>query len=81
MIIGRGALGAGLLILFAILALVHNLMEPKLVGKSIGLHPLATLISMYAGLRFFGFLGLLIAPIFVLFLQFLYDEGYLKSFL
>ena len=80
MIIGRGALGAGLLILFAILALVHNLMEPKLVGKSIGLHPLATLISMYAGLRFFGFLGLLIAPIFVLFLQFLYDEGYLKSF-
>ena len=77
---GRGALGAGLLILFAILTLVHNLMEPKLVSSSIGLHPLATLLAMYAGLRFFGFSGLLLAPVAVLFLRFLQEEGLLKSF-
>lgn len=80
LITGRGTLGAGLLILFAILTLVHNLMEPKLVSSSIGLHPLATLVAMYAGLRFFGFTGLLIAPIFVLFLRFLQDEGCIKLF-
>ncbi len=76
LVTGRSALGVGLLILFAILTLVHNLMEPKLVSSSIGLHPLATLVAMYAGLRFFGFTGLLIAPILVLLLRFLQDEGY-----
>ena len=77
---GHGPLGAGLLILFSILLLVHNLMEPKLVGSSIGLHPLATLVAMYAGLRFFGFTGLLTAPLLILFLRFLQDEGCLKFF-
>ena len=77
---GKAALGAGLLILFAILTIVHNLMEPKLVSSSIGLHPLITLVVMYAGLRFFGMSGLLLAPLIVLLLRFLQQEGYFRFY-
>ncbi len=71
---GRSALGAGLLLLYAILTVIHNLMEPKLVSSSTGLHPLVTLVAMYAGLRFFGFVGLLLAPIAALLFRFLQEE-------
>ncbi len=80
LISGQAALGTGLLLLFAILTVVHNIMEPKLVGSSIGLHPLSTLVAMYAGLRLFGFVGLLTAPILVLLLCFLQQEGCIKLF-
>ena len=72
---GKTALGAGLLILYAILTVVHNLLEPKLVSSSIGLHPLATLVAMYAGLRFLGFGGLVAAPLLLLLLCYLQKEG------
>ncbi len=55
-------LGVGLLILYAVVTLVHETVEPRLVGKSIGVPPLVTLIAMYAGLRLFGFLGMIAAP-------------------
>ncbi len=77
---GRTPLGTGLLILYAILTIVHNLMEPRLVSSSIGLHPLATLIAMYGGLRLFGFVGLLTAPILLLLLCYLQREGCLRLF-
>lgn len=77
---GRSALGIGLLILYAILTVVHNLMEPKLVSSSTGLHPLVTLVAMYAGLRFFGFAGLLAAPLIALLLCFLQREGQFRFY-
>lgn len=57
-------LGVGLLLLYAVVAVVRFLVEPRIVGARIGLHPLATLTAMYAGLRIFGFWGLLLAPLF-----------------
>lgn len=72
----RKALGFGILILYAIISLSRNIIEPKIVGKSIGLHPLATLVAMYAGLKFCGFLGLLLAPLAVLLLSELNNQGY-----
>ena len=80
LLMGRGALGAGLLILCAILTLVHNLLEPKLVSSSTGLHPLATLVSMYAGLKLFGIAGLLLAPAVVLLFCFMQQEGLIRIF-
>ena len=55
-------LGVGLLVLYIAVTLVHETVEPRLVGKSIGVPPLVTLIAMYAGLRLFGFLGMIAAP-------------------
>ena len=56
-------LGTGLLILYGIILIVRQIAEPKIVGNSIGLHPLATLASVYLGIKFAGFLGIFIGPI------------------
>lgn len=53
----------GMLVLYLIITFIRNTVEPKLIGKQIGLHPLATLIFMYLGLRFMGFLGMFLFPV------------------
>jgi sporulation integral membrane protein YtvI len=50
-------------VLYGIIILVRQLLEPKILGNQIGLYPLVTLISMYIGLKIFGVLGLIIGPV------------------
>ena len=52
----------GLLILYAAVTIIRTTLEPKLIGKQLGLDPLLTLAALYAGYRFWGILGMLIAP-------------------
>lgn len=52
----------GLCALVATAALLRTALEPRLVGKQLGLDPLVTLICLYVGYRLWGFLGLLLAP-------------------
>jgi sporulation integral membrane protein YtvI len=59
---GNVALGTGLLVLCGILLLIRQFTEPRIVGGSLGLHPLATLFAAYVGLRLFGLLGVLFGP-------------------
>ena len=56
-------LGAGLIILYITVILARNFLEPKVVGKQVGINPLFTLISMFVGLRIFGVFGLIILPL------------------
>jgi len=56
-------LGIELIVMYVIVTVVRNYVEPKVVGEQLGLHPLVTLISMFIGLRLFGFLGLFGMPI------------------
>lgn len=60
---GNIPLMAGMLILYVVMTVVRNIVEPKLVGSQIGLRPLVTLMSMIVGLHFFGVFGLLLCPI------------------
>ena len=53
----------GLLGIYTVAALSRSAMEPRLVGKQLGLDPLVTLISLYAGYLFWGFGGMLLSPI------------------
>ena len=55
-------LGVGLLVVFGVITVVREVLEPRIVGKSLGISPVLSLISMYAGLRLFGFFGMIIAP-------------------
>ena len=50
----QSAQGFGLLALYAAASLTRTVLEPHLVGKQIGLHPLVTLMTFYAGYRLFG---------------------------
>ncbi|WP_068267768.1 sporulation integral membrane protein YtvI [Caviibacter abscessus] len=56
-------LGVSLLVLYAIITLVRQYSEPKLLSKNAGIHPLLTLVAMYSGYRIFGVLGFLYGPI------------------
>lgn len=56
-------IGVGMLVLYAVVAIVRQIAEPRLIGTSLGIHPLASLASMYVGLRFFGFWGMLLGPV------------------
>lgn len=56
-------LGFGLLILYFAVFVLRQIMEPRLIGRSLGLHPLLALFAGYAGWRFFGFLGMALGPL------------------
>ena len=60
---GNHLQGIGLLAVYAIVSLLRSVLEPKLVGKQLGLDPLVTLFAIYAGYRLWGLVGMLIAPI------------------
>jgi len=53
----------GLLCVYAAAAVTRTVLEPKLVGRQLGLDPLATLAALYLGFRFWGIPGLLLTPI------------------
>lgn len=53
----------GLLLIFGAASLTRATLEPRLVGKQLGLDPLLTLIALYCGYQFWGFWGLLLAPV------------------
>lgn len=55
-------LGLGLLILWCAVTVVRQIIEPRIVGGTFGIHPALTLFGMYVGFRLFGILGMLLAP-------------------
>ncbi len=62
-------LGFGLALLYLAVSLIRQVMEPRLVGKSLGMPPLLTLIASYAGWRWFGVAGAVLAPFAILLLR------------
>lgn len=61
--LGNKFLGIGLILLFVVNAVLRQLIEPKIVGKSLNLHPLVSLGAIYLGYAIFGFMGLFILPL------------------
>ncbi|MBQ3049110.1 MAG: AI-2E family transporter [Oscillospiraceae bacterium] len=75
---GNFAMGAALLLTFAVITLLRNLLEPRLLGKNTSLDPVAALLSIYLGWRLFGFAGLFLMPLVFLVLCRLCETGKLK---
>ena len=67
--VGNFKLGVSLLILYGVITVVRQLIEPRIVGTQIGIHPLVALIAMYTGFKIFGVLGFIIGPILVLIIK------------
>lgn len=65
----------GLLVIYAVSQLVRQVIQPKIVGDSMGLDPLLTLIFMFIGYKFSSFFGMILAvPIGMILVQ-LYEAG------
>ncbi|MBR3836537.1 MAG: sporulation integral membrane protein YtvI [Clostridia bacterium] len=62
-LVGATGKGVGILVLFIILFVVRQFLEPKVVGDSIGLHPLLSLVLVISGLTLFGILGMILFPL------------------
>lgn len=60
---GSLPLAIGLGILYLIVLIQRQVMEPKILSSNIGLDPLATLISLFIGYKLIGFLGLIVGPV------------------
>lgn len=60
---GDIAQGIGLAGIYATVSLVRSGLEPKLLGNQLGIDPLVTLISLYAGFRLWGIGGMILAPL------------------
>lgn len=60
---GNFSRAIGLAGTYAVVTLLRSALEPKLVGRQLGLDPLLTLMSLYAGYKLWGITGMLLAPL------------------
>lgn len=75
LIVGNFGLAIGLAVIYAVITVIRQIVEPKLVAGQLGLSPVVTISSLYLGLKIFGVFGMIIAPILVTMLKVLNDEG------
>ena len=66
---GNTFLAIGYMVLYAAIQVMRQILQPKILGTQIGLHPLLTLFSMYFGFQCIGVLGLIIGPIIAVILK------------
>lgn len=66
---GDTTLGIGLLVLFGAAEILRQVIEPRLLGAALGVHPLLSLFSLYLGARLFGLFGLILGPVLAVLLR------------
>lgn len=62
-VLGFSKMGAQLLLLYATLYILRRIFEPRVLGGATGFSSLQMLFAMYAGMKLYGVMGLVIAPI------------------
>ena len=81
LITGNIHLAIGLAVIYVVVTVVRQFVEPKIVGDQLGLDPLVTLVSIYLGFIWFGVAGMLLVPISTNIFIKLYAQGKLKQFI
>ena len=75
---GNYPLALELFLIYVAITVVRNIIEPKIIGGQLGLHPVVTLASMFVGADFFGVIGLFGFPILLSLVRHLNDHGVIK---
>ncbi|MDR1465025.1 MAG: AI-2E family transporter [Oscillospiraceae bacterium] len=75
LVMGEVGLGVGLLAILAVVIVVRQIIEPKLVASNLGLLPIVTLAGMYIGLQLFGMVGMFVLPLLLILVKLLNDDG------
>ncbi|NLZ80748.1 MAG: sporulation integral membrane protein YtvI [Clostridiales bacterium] len=79
-VFGKNTFGIGMLVLYLVILVVRQSLEPKIVGQQIGLHPVVTLICIFVGAQLLGVVGVLLLPVTVTILKKMNDEGTIRLF-
>lgn len=74
-VMGNYKQAIGLVVMYVIILVIRQYIEPKIVGDTLGVNPIVTLMGLYFGLKLFGFLGMFIVPISVMTLKAFNDTG------
>ncbi|MGE5453969.1 MAG: sporulation integral membrane protein YtvI [Methylocystaceae bacterium] len=74
-ITGNAKLGIGILVIYLLASAVRQVLEPRILGNNLGLHPLITLLSLYIGLQLGGIIGMILGPVLVVLLMSMYKAG------
>ena len=72
---GEPVRAVGLLGVYVTALVTRSVLEPKLLGRQLGLDPLTALIALYTGFRLWGFGGMILAPILTVTARELCREG------
>lgn len=80
LVLGNLPMGISLLVVYLLISVVRQFLEPKIVGENIGLHPLATLISLYVGLQLGGMTGMIMGPVLLVIIIACYRAGVFDGF-
>ena len=80
LITGDFGMGVGLLVMYVVILIVRQIMEPKLVAGQAGLSPIVTIIAMYVGTKTLGVLGFFILPFCVILLNKFNEAGIIHLF-
>lgn len=82
---GNIKLGISLVILWIIMCVVRQFIEPKIVSNKLGIHPIFTLIAMYTGFKLIGVIGMLVGPIVLIIIKSIFssliEQGIIKTIL
>ena len=76
---GDVGVGIGLGILYLVVIIVRQIAEPRIVGRQVGLPPIATLLCMWVGLKVFGGVGMFALPIGLLIVKALVEDGVIST--
>lgn len=79
LLFGNFGMGVGLLVIYAAITVIRQIVEPKLVANQAGLPAIVTIMAMFLGVRIFGAFGIILLPFTVIILKLLYDEGIFSS--
>ena len=72
---GKTGLGIGLLVIYGIITVIRQILEPRLVAMNVDMPPILTLAGMYIGLQLFGVVGMFMVPITFVLIKALNSEG------
>ena len=79
-ITGNIGMGIGLLVIYALITVIRQVIEPKLVAGQVGISPVVTIMAMFIGVKIFGAMGIFILPFIVIILNLLNEEGIIHLF-
>ena len=71
---GQTELALGLLVIYVVITIIRNILEPKIVGVQVGAHPIIMLISMFLGVKLLGAVGIIALPVLVIITKNLNEE-------
>lgn len=77
---GNYRLAISLIILYGIIVIVRYMVEPKVVGEQLGIHPVIALMSMFLGLKLLGVAGVILGPTIIVILKACQNSGILPKF-